>query len=304
MPNGYAGRILHVDLTTETLTVESPDERFYRTYFGGSAMGMHYILNELKPGVDPLGPDNMLTLMLSALTGAPISGQSRLTANAKSPLTHGIGDSQCGGFFPAEMKFAGFDGIVVRGAARRPVYLWLKDGQAELRDASHLWGKTTGDVDAALKQELGDDKVEVMQCGIAGENKVRVAAIMNMANRAAGRTGLGAVMGSKNLKAVVVRGSSKRLQVADQKRLSELARWGSGEVKTNADVNSLAELGTAGVVMSQNASGTLPTRNYSEGGDHPQRARHLLLLRGALQARGGIRVQRRQDPAALWRSGI
>jgi aldehyde:ferredoxin oxidoreductase len=265
MPNGYAGRILHVDLTTETLTVESPDERFYRTYFGGSAMGMHYILNELKPGVDPLGPDNMLTLMLSALTGAPISGQSRLTANAKSPLTHGIGDSQCGGFFPAEMKFAGFDGIVVRGAARRPVYLWLKDGQAELRDASHLWGKTTGDVDAALKQELGDDKVEVMQCGIAGENKVRVAAIMNMANRAAGRTGLGAVMGSKNLKAVVVRGSSKRLQVADQKRLSELARWGSGEVKTNADVNSLAELGTAGVVMSQNASGTLPTRNYSEG---------------------------------------
>ena len=265
MPNGYTGHILHVDLTSEKLKVEHPPESFYRKYMGGSAMGLHYILNEMKPATDALGPDNILTLMLSPLTGAPISGQSRLTANAKSPLTHGIGDSQVGGFFPAEMKFAGFDGIVVRGMAKRPLYLWLHDGEYELRDASHIWGKTTGDVDAMLKQELGDDKIEILQCGIAGENKVRVAAIMNMANRAAGRTGLGAVMGSKNLKAVVARGKSKKVQVADVKRLSALARAGSADVKTNADVNGLALLGTAGVVASQHASGTLPTRNYSEG---------------------------------------
>ena len=265
MPNGYAGRILHVNLTTGTTEIEQPSEAFYRKYMGGSAMGLHYILKGVQPKLDAFDPANMLTFMLSPLAGAPISGQSRLTVNAKSPLTHGIGDSQFGGFFPAEMKFAGFDGVIVTGAAEKPVYLWLSEGKAELRDASHLWGKTTGDVDAILKRELDDDKIEIAQCGIAGERRVRLAAIMNMANRAAGRTGMGAVMGSKNLKAIVVRGKSKRLPVADAKKLGELARWGSGEVKNNGDVNGLAILGTAGVVSSQHASGTLPTRNYDEG---------------------------------------
>ena len=138
MPNGYTGNILHVDLTQGALTVENPPESFYRKYLGGSAMGMYYILNDMKPGADPLGPDNVLTLMLSPLTGAAISGQSRMTANARSPLVDGVGDSQCGGFFPAEMKFAGFDGIVVQGKAEKPVYLWLNEGKAELRDASRL----------------------------------------------------------------------------------------------------------------------------------------------------------------------
>src|SRR3972149_2169102 len=143
MPNGYTGNILHVDLTKGTLTTEHPPETFYRKYLGGSAMGMYYLLRDLKPGAAPPGPDNMLTLMLSPLTGAPISGQSRMTANAKSPLVDGIGDSQCGGFFPAEMKFAGVDGIVVKGQSQKPVYLWLHDGEAELRGRSRLWGKTT-----------------------------------------------------------------------------------------------------------------------------------------------------------------
>ncbi len=265
MPNGYTGRILHVDLTHEALTVETPSAEFYRLYVGGSAMGLYYLLKELPAGADPLGPDNILTLMLSPLTGAPISGQSRMTAVAKSPLTHGIGDSQCGGFFPAELKFAGFDGIVIRGAAPRPVYLYIKDGAYELRNAGHLWGKTTGEVDDALKAELGDDKIEIAQCGIAGERLVRVAAIMNMANRANGRTGLGAVMGSKKLKAVVVRGTSKKLSIADGPALNALAKKGAGDIKDNADVNGLALYGTAGVVMPQNAMGTLPTRNYNEG---------------------------------------
>jgi len=265
MGTTFTRRILHADLTAGRLTTESPPESFYRTYLGGSAMGLHYILKSLKPGIDPLGPDNVLTLMDSVLTGAPISGQSRMTANALSPLVDGVGDSQCGGFFPAEMRFAGFDGLVITGCAAEPVYLWLHDGQAELRPAKHLWGKTTSQVDDLLKQDLGDDKIEIAQCGPAGEKLARLAAIMNMANRANGRTGMGAVMGSKNLKAVVVRGTSKKLPWADAKKINELARWGAGEVETNGDVLSLQKYGTANVVAFQNTIGSLPTFNYNAG---------------------------------------
>ena len=265
MPRGCHGKILHVNLTDGEISSEQPGEAFYRKYLGGSAMGLYYILKGMPAGADPLGPKNILTLMLSVLTGAPISGQSRLTANASSPLVDGIGDSQCGGVFPAELKFAGFDGIVVRGQSPQPVYLWIKDGEAELRDAAHLWGKTTGTVDEILKNELGDKKIEIMQCGPAGEKLVRVAAIINMANRAAGRTGLGAVMGAKRLKAVVARGSSKRLPVADQKGLNSLARAGAAAVDENAGMVEMRSLGTAGVTAYQNAVGGLPTNNFNAG---------------------------------------
>ena len=265
MSDGFARRILRVDLTTGSLEVEAPDETFYRKYLGGSAMGLHYILKEMKADADPLGPENVLTMMVSVLTGAPISGQSRMCANARSPLVDGIGDAQSGGFFPAEMRFAGFDGIVVRGRSPRPVYLWLHDGQAELRPAEHLWGKTTSQVDDLLKAELSDDKVEIAQCGPAGEKLVRLAAIINMANRANGRTGLGAVMGSKNLKAVVVRGTSKRLPWVDGRRINDLARAGAGEVEKNADMLGLQKMGTASVVAFQNTIGSLPTFNYNAG---------------------------------------
>ena len=265
MPNGTTGRILHVDLTHAKTWIENPSEAFYRKYMGGSAMGLYYLLNEMKPGIDALDPDNILTMMLSPLTGAPVSGQSRMTINCKSPLAHGIADSQAGGFFPAEMKFAGFDGVVVRGKSATPVYLWLHDGQAELRDASAMWGKTTGDAESLIRKELGDDKIEVAQIGPAGENLVRVAAIMNMSNRAAGRTGVGAVMGSKNLKAIAVRGKSKRLPVANAKALNEIAKTGAKDVEANPDMHGLHLHGTAGVVVGQNIGGTLPTRNYNEG---------------------------------------
>jgi aldehyde:ferredoxin oxidoreductase len=197
------------------------------------------------------------------LTGAPISGQSRMSANARSPLVDGIGDSQCGGFFPAELKFAGFDGLVITGQAADPVYLWLHDGEAELRPAAHLWGKTTSQVDDLLKAELDDDKIEIAQCGPAGEKMVRLACIINMANRANGRTGMGAVMGSKRLKAVVVRGSGKRLEMADPKQVNELARWGAANIEANADVDGLRKDGTAGVLSFQHATGTLPTFNWN-----------------------------------------
>jgi len=263
MAHGYNGKILHVDLTSGSLTVEEPGEAFYRKYMGGSALAMYYLLKELPAGVDPLGPENVLVLALSVLTGTAISGQSRMTAAAKSPLTGGIGDSQGGGFFPAELKFAGFDAVVIKGRAEKPVYLSIHDGQYELRDASHLWGKITGEAEAAIREELGDNKIEVWQIGPAGEKGVRFAGIFSMSNRANGRTGMGAVMGSKNLKAIAVRGK-QRPSVADKAGLNELARWGAANLE-DSNIASLAKYGTADTTGSNQTSGTLPTYNYNSG---------------------------------------
>jgi aldehyde:ferredoxin oxidoreductase len=264
MAFGYNGKILHVDLTSGTLEIEEPPESFYRTYMGGSAFGLYYILKEVPAGIDAVAPENMLTMMCSVTTGAAISGQSRINVNAKSPMSGGIGDSQAGGFFPAELKFAGFDGIVFRGKSPQPVYLYIKDGKAELRNAAHLMGKTTKTVDQELKLEVGDPKVQIAQIGPAAEKGVRFSSIVNMANRNNGRTGMGLVMASKNLKAVVVRGSGK-MTIADPAKLSELAKRGAKNLAENADVDGLGKMGTASVVMVQNLLGSLPTRNYSEG---------------------------------------
>jgi aldehyde:ferredoxin oxidoreductase len=263
MPHGYNGKILHVNLTSGQLRVEEPEEAFYRKYMGGSALAMYYLLKQMPAGVDPLGPDNVLVLALSVLTGTAISGQSRITAAAKSPLTGGIGDSQGGGFFPAELKFAGFDAIVIKGKAEKPVYLWINDGKYELRDASHLWGRITGDAEAAIKEELGDEKIEVLQIGPAGEKGVRFAGIFSMSNRANGRTGMGAVMGSKNLKAVAVRGK-KHPSVADKAGLNKLARWGAANL-ADSDIAGLAKYGTAETTGANQTSGTLPAYNYNSG---------------------------------------
>ena len=263
MPYGYHGKILHLHLDDLTLDVETPSEAFYQTYFGGSALGLYYLLKNTPAEADPLGPENTLVLAISPLTGAPISGQSRMTSVAKSPLTDAVGDAQCGGFFPAELKFSGYDAIVIHGRADKPVYLWINNGKAELRPAEHLWGKTTGEVDDLLKEELGDDKVQILQTGLAGEKGVRFSALINMANRANGRTGMGAVMGSKNLKAIAVRGK-QRPALADPKGLNELARWGAKEFP-DSDVYGLGLLGTAEVLGFQNKSGGLPTRNWFSG---------------------------------------
>jgi len=255
MRYGYNGKILHVDLTSSDLTVETPPEDFYRKYMGGSALNMHYILRDMPAGVDPLAPENVLAFSIGVTTGTNISGQSRLTVSAKSPLTGAIGDSQSGGYFPAKMKWAGFDAIIVKGKSDKPVYLWIDDGKAELRDASHLWGKITGEVQAAIRAELGEP---------AGEKHVRYAAIINMCNRANGRTGMGAVMGSKNLKAIALRGS-KKPELADKKALSELSKWG-GKNFAGSMVEGLGKYGTAGAIVSAHSEeGGLPTYNYTSG---------------------------------------
>ena len=263
MPYGYNGKILHVDLTKGELTVEEPEEAFYRKYLGGSAMGMHYILREMPKGADPLGPENVLALMTGVTTGAAISGQSRINANAKSPISGGIGDSQGGGFFPAELKFAGFDGIVIKGKSPKPVYLAIIDGKAELRDAAHLMGKKTGEVDDIIHSEV-DPKAEILQHGPAAEKGVLFSSLLSMSNRHNGRTGMGLVMASKNLKAVVARGRQK-VTVANPTALTELNKTGPKILPDNPDMPGLAAEGTATVVLFQNTIGSLPTRNYSEG---------------------------------------
>lgn len=262
---GLNQRILHVDLSRHTLTSEHVPASLFRHYGGGSGLGLYYLLRMMPPRIDPLAPEAVMTIMLSPTTGAPISGQSRLSINAKSPVSRAIGDAQVGGFFPAQLKFAGFDGLVIRGRSEQPVYLYLADGQAELRDAAALWGKTTLAVEQQLKAELKDPQLEVLQVGPAGERGVRFAAVMTMASRAAGRTGMGAVMGSKHLKAIVAKGRADRVSFYDPAGLRALASWGAKNLATNPDMAGLAEHGTAGVLSYQHAIGSLPTRNYSEG---------------------------------------
>jgi len=264
MPHGYNGKILHVDLTNSRLEMEEPSEGFYRKYMGGSAMGMYYVLRDTPIGVDPLAPENVLTVMASVVTGALISGQSRINVNARSPLTGTIGDSQSGGFFPANLKFAGIDGIVVTGRSPKPVYLTVIDGEVAFRDAGHLMGKLTGEVEAILKEELDDPKIHILQHGPGAENGVLFSALMSMANRANGRTGMGLVMASKNLKAIVIKGS-KKMEMADRDGLKALMKAGPGLLKENPDVEDCGKYGTASCMNVHNEVGAQPYLNYNQG---------------------------------------
>ncbi len=259
MPFGYHGKILHCDLTNRVMTVEEPEEEFYRKYLGGSAMGNYYLLQNMDPGVDPLGPGNVLVLSTSVITGVPLAGQSRFDAAAKSPLTGGVGSSQAGGWWPAQFKFTGYDAVVIKGAASSPVYLWIKDGKAEIRSADHLWGLVTGDVQEKIRADHNDNKIEVLQCGPAGEQGVLFSSMINTCSRANGRTGLGAVMGSKNLKAVAVRGKQTP-EVADRTALKRLAKWGADHIPEGLQTH-----GTAQGVDWQQTAGGFPTRNYQSG---------------------------------------
>ncbi|MEJ2136606.1 MAG: aldehyde ferredoxin oxidoreductase family protein [Desulfofustis sp.] len=264
MACGYTGKILRVDLTNRVLSVDRPSEEFYRTYMGGSALNLYYLLKEMDAKVDPLSPGNILAFSVSTLTGARVSGQSRLTITAKSPLTGAIGDSQSGGFFPAKLKFAGFDAVIVTGRAAAPLYLFIDEGKAELREAGHLWGKTTEAVEAAIKDELDDqENLEILQVGPAGEVGVRYANVVSMCCRANGRTGMGAVLGSKNFKAIVVRGFEEP-EIADRTLLKEVIRTGAELFKNPAN-SGFGKYGTAIVLGVNNGLGGLPTNNWQSG---------------------------------------
>lgn len=261
---GYNGEILRVNLSNGHIEGEEQGENFYRRYLGGRALALYFLLREVPTGVDALAPENKVVFAASIITGAPIPGTARHSIAAKSPLTEGYGESEAGGHWGAELKRAGFDAIVVEGRSDRPCYLWIKDGKAEIRDASHLWGKDTGEVQELIRAELGDPKIRTSLIGPAGENMVRFSAVVNDLKHVNGRSGLGAVLGSKNLKGVAVRGTSE-LPLADGEACRNLAKDFSLRFKQNADNQQLKLYGTSQYFLNANAAGTLPTRNFSDG---------------------------------------
>ena len=261
MPFGYNNKVLRVDLSKRSYTVEEPGENFFRTYFGGRNIISHYLLKEVKPGIDPLGPDNKLIFSLGVITGAPLGGCGRNSIGAKSPLTGAYGDAEVGGYWGAELKHAGYDVIIIEGNADSPVYLWINDGSVEIRDAGHLWGKSTAHTQAAIRQELNDKLIRTALIGPAGENLVRYACILNDLSHAAGRTGLGAVMGAKQLKAIAVRGRH-RPKMADPNGIKALNQWLQEHLYL---VENWHDVGTAGGLTRLNDAGGLPTRNFQEG---------------------------------------
>jgi len=263
MVNGYTGNILRVDLTKEKTSIENPEELFCRRYIGGEGFVAYYLLKELKAGIDPLKPENILIFATGPLTGFAIPGTGRNSVGAKSPLTGGFGEAEVGGHWGAELKHAGFDAIIIEGKAKNSVYLWINDGKAEIKDASHLWGKVTGEAEAIIKKELGDKLIRVAQIGPGGEHLVRYACIINDLRNAAGRTGMGAVMGSKNLKAIAVRGH-KKLEVSNKEKLrTKMKEFNEVAYKS---YSGYFKYGTGYGIMEQFAtSGNLPTRNFRDG---------------------------------------
>ena len=259
---GYWNKVLHVNLSDRTTWIEEPGDTFFRRYGGGRGMIAHYLLKYVPRDAEPLGPDNILIFAAGVLTGAPVPGAGRHSVGAKSPLTGGFGESESGGFWGAEMKRAGWDGIVVHGVSPAPVYLWINDGAVEIRDAAHLWGRITGEVEEAILEELGDPRIRVAQIGPGGENLVRFACIANDLNEVAGRTGLGAVMGSKRLKAIAVRGKIP-VKIADPKGLTAIAKWVSSTMDQNH--RAFHEFGTGAAMQGKSLEGGMPTLNYRLG---------------------------------------
>jgi aldehyde:ferredoxin oxidoreductase len=266
MSYGSTNKILRVDLTSRRLSVQELDDDFYRLYPGGKALAGYFMLTEMPAHVDPFAPENLLVIANGLLTGTPLSTATRYVVSARSPLTGTYGESEAAGYFGPELKMAGFEAILVTGRADTPVYLWVHDGEYELRPAGHLWGRHPHEVQAQIRSELDDEKIRVLQIGIAGENLVRYASITNDLRHFNGRNGMGTVMGSKNLKAVAVRGHARVQSLAyDTPGLMALGRRLAQEAQKHPQSVDLQVRGTLGVVEALNAGGILPTRNFLQG---------------------------------------
>jgi aldehyde:ferredoxin oxidoreductase len=259
--SGYIGKMLRVNLSARTVKVEPLDLPTARKFIGGRGLGTRIFMDEVSPTVDALSPENKLIFITGPLTGTSTPTGGRYMVVTKSPLTGTIASSNSGGYWGPELKFAGYDGIIFEGKASSPVYLNISDSVVEIRDASSLWGKVVSETTDILEKEHGE-KVRVVTIGPAGENLSLMAAIMNDKDRAAGRSGVGAVMGSKNLKAVVVRGTAK-VDVADPEKLKEVFARCMKKIKDNGVTGQgLPAYGTAVLVNIINENGVLPTNNF------------------------------------------
>jgi aldehyde:ferredoxin oxidoreductase len=260
---GYIGRFLRVNLSTGSIKEEKIPEDILRDFIGGRGLGVKVLYDELKAGIDPLSPENKILILTGPLTGTASPESGRWCSVTKSPLTGTIHDSQSGGDFGPYLKFAGFDGVLFEGSSEKPVYLWLDDGQPEINDASSLWGKDVFHTTDAIIKEGGGSNVRVACIGPAGEKLVRFACIMNEKHRAAGRGGHGAVLGSKKLKAIGVKGN-KRPQIADEDTFKAATGKARKRLKENSEVTSetLPDEGTAALVNEINERGGYPTKNF------------------------------------------
>jgi len=263
----YANQLLRADLTNGKCGTESPRKDWLEKYIGGKGLAARYLYDLLPKGVDPLSRENVLIFMTGPLTGTIASTMSRVVLATKSPLTNAFLDSYAGGYLPAELKFAGFDGIIITGKASKDVYLWIKDGQAELKDATHLKGMDTHDSTAQILKET-DRSARVGVIGPAGENLVKFASVAFDLYHFAGRGGAGAVMGSKNLKAIAVRGTkgSKAVPINFDKEFQTLIReTNDREIRKNPLVQWAITVGTPGTTDYSNQTGIMPTRNFQAG---------------------------------------
>jgi aldehyde:ferredoxin oxidoreductase len=259
---GYAGKILHVDLTTGRTRTEPLNEDYAKKYIGGIGLGMRLWLDNSKAGVDPFSPENPLVLVTGPTSGTiwPTGGNGHAFV-AKSPQSYGIGESKSHGSFGTELKRAGYDAVIFHGKAEKPVYVWIDDDSVQILDASHLWGKSPAETEDVIKEELGDYYIRVAAIGPAGEKLVRIACIINEKSRAAGRCGMGAVMGSKNLKAIAVRGTHD-VTVAKPDEFLEFVKEFHERMKGPA-TKKYRTLGTPENVLVHNALHCMPTRNYN-----------------------------------------
>jgi len=259
MVNGYMGKLLFVDLASGTCKEEKPGEELCREFMGGYGIGARILYERMKPQVDPLGPDNMLGFLTGPLTGTPTMCSGRFVVVCKSPLTGTWGDANCGGDFGPYLKFSGFDGIFFSNVSPKPTYLYIENGKPELKDASHLWGKDCLETDDILKNAHGKE-TSVACIGPSGEQLSRLAAIINEKGRAAGRSGVGAVMGSKKLKAIAVKGNQK-VPMADEAKAIQLRRKWIKQLKGMGE--TFSKYGTAGVTEASAMSGDSPVKNWT-----------------------------------------
>jgi aldehyde:ferredoxin oxidoreductase len=259
--NGYAGKLLFVDLSKGTLRDEALTEEMARNFVGGYGLGARVLYSMMKPGADPLGPDNVLGIVTGPVTGTASNFSGRHAVVCKSPVSGTWNDASSGGFFGPELKEAGYDAVFVSGASDKPVYLWIKDGQAELRDAGKLWGLDAKETQKALEAETGEPKLRAAVIGPAGEKLSLLACVMNDGHRAAGRGGPGAVLGAKKLKAVAVRGTGK-ITAADPERVKQLNAEIREGMKTAPYAAVFREGGTGAGTGGSALSGDSPVKNW------------------------------------------
>ncbi|MGI9953135.1 aldehyde ferredoxin oxidoreductase family protein [Moorellaceae bacterium AZ2] len=265
LKGGYTGKILRVDLTRKESRVEELDPRLAAAYIGGAGLGIKLLYDALPAGVDPLSPENVLIFAPGPMTGTDAPCASRMAVIARSPLTGGLAMALSAGHFPAELKFAGFDAVIIEGKAESPVYLYIKDGEVQFRNAERLWGMMTTDTQLFIKEEVGDHNTRVACIGPAGEKLCRIACIINE-RRAAGRKGVGAVMGSKNLKAIAVRGTGK-VVVDDPQSFSAVLKDMHKLMRDDpALYPGLAKVGTSAAVDVTSAMGIWSAKNWMDTG--------------------------------------